>query len=125
MDYQIAGIIALVVAAFVLAFMLAIVRQASAWGRSGVLFFALCILFSPILAAIILLLIGPARAVSAPATSARPEALRRCPHCAELIQPAARICRYCHSSLLPQAVAVASGRRLILRGRGAQALKPR
>lgn len=67
-------------------------------GRSGFGWCLLALAISPLLAGILLLVLTP--------VSSRVEAdkiasgeLRRCPMCAELIQPEAVKCRYCGSSV--------------------------
>jgi hypothetical protein len=73
-------------------------------GRSGVGWFFTCLFLSP-LAILVLLALPtlkppepqPVRLVGAPSEVER----RPCPYCAELILPAARVCRFC-SRQLPQ-----------------------
>lgn len=70
-------------------------------GRSYAAWFFLSLLFSPVLAGVLLLLIGEQnpRAI----LSYEAERLRPCPFCAEKIQKAATFCRYCHNSFGAQA----------------------
>ncbi len=67
------------------------------FGRSGVGWFFLALLLTP-LAGLLLFLLAPAR--------------KRCPYCAEFIQASATVCRFCGRSVPP-----AEGQRLPLRTR--------
>lgn len=58
--------------------------------RSELAFFCISLFFSPILAGLLLGVLGHGR----PPDDRAPT--RRCPHCAETIKQDAKICRYCN-----------------------------
>jgi uncharacterized membrane protein YiaA len=59
-------------------------------GRSGPGFFFLSLILSPLIGFIIAAVVSPDRV-----HTAEKAGLRRCPQCAEFIQPEAVICRFC------------------------------
>lgn len=67
-------------------------------GRSGVGFFFLAVLLSPIIAFIIALIVKPDRE-SLESDAITSGTMRKCPHCAELVKAEATLCRYCRSEL--------------------------
>lgn len=71
---------------------------ATARNRSGFGWFVLAVLISPLLAGLLLALLGRgddgARAVTA-ATH------RNCPECKEVVRRDARLCKHCHSKIEP------------------------
>lgn len=67
-------------------------------GRSGGGYGLLALLISPLIAFIVVLALGPNReGIESDAISSG--AMRKCPHCAELVKAEANLCRYCHSEL--------------------------
>jgi hypothetical protein len=81
---------------FVLAVVVGIV--AAALGRSGPGWFLLAVIISPLLAGIVLLLVGRA-GVEPPSPSTHV----KCPDCRELVLNEARVCKHCGCRLVPQA----------------------
>jgi hypothetical protein len=77
---------------FVLAVVVGIV--AAALGRSGPGWFLLAVIISPLIAGIVLLLVGRA-GVEPPSPSTHV----KCPDCRELV----RVCKHCGCRLVPQA----------------------
>jgi hypothetical protein len=57
--------------------------------RSGIGWFFVAFLISPLLALLLLLILG----------EKNPAAMKTCPQCAERIRAAAQKCRYCHSKV--------------------------
>jgi len=74
-------------------------------GRSGAGFFFLALLLSPIIGILAAAVVSP-DATRAGDRAARSGRGRVCPHCAEVVKPAARVCRYCGNNL-PAAAASA------------------
>lgn len=72
---------------------------ASNKGRSGCGWFLLGVLLGPF-GMILALVVGDRRS---PEQGGPIGPMRRCPHCAELIQPAARVCRHCDRQVDPVA----------------------
>ena len=64
-------------------------------GRSGILWFLLSLLISPLITLLVLAALGPDNKglISS-------GALKKCPQCAEMIQAEAKICRYCRTDLV-------------------------
>ena len=63
-------------------------------GRSGVGFFFLSLITSPIIALIILLVVG-----EGPGPLAANSSARKCPYCAELVKKEAIVCKHCGKDL--------------------------
>ena len=71
---------------------------ASNKGRSGIGFFFLAVLLSPLIGIIIAVLVSPNQeAIESDAIEKG--SMRKCPNCAELIKKEAKICKHCHSDL--------------------------
>jgi phosphate/sulfate permease len=71
---------------------------ASAKGRSGVGFFLIAVLLSPLIGFIIAAIVQPIRA-NTEAKALETGDVRKCPNCAELVKAEARLCKHCHSEL--------------------------
>lgn len=71
------------------------------YGRSGVGWFLLSAVTSPLIAGLILIIVGDSPERRSAATPSAPT--RRCPDCAELIQEQARVCRFCGARINPTA----------------------
>lgn len=71
---------------------------ASSKGRSGVGFFFLAVLLSPLIAFIIALIVRPIRA-NTEAKAMESGEFKKCPSCAELVKTEAKLCKHCHSAL--------------------------
>lgn len=85
-----------------LALAVAVGVLASNRGRSGVGWFVLSVLLSPLLGLLFCLVAkdlsrAPGTGQPGPATH------RRCPQCAEFIQPAAKVCKHCGAAVDPSA----------------------
>lgn len=71
---------------------------ASSKGRSGVGYFLLAVLLSPLIGFIIVLVLSPitentdAKAISS-------GEMKKCPNCAEIVKAEAKLCKHCHSEL--------------------------
>jgi hypothetical protein len=70
---------------------------AEAKGRSGVGWFFLTVLLTPLV--ILILLVLPSKKTDPEA--ATPQTHVRCPHCAELVRREAHVCKHCHGALTP------------------------
>ena len=84
----------------ILWFILAILvgAYANSRGRSGIGFFLLSTILSPVLGIIIAVGVGPdADKLEARAISAGKR--RKCPYCAELVRMEARICKHCGKAI--------------------------
>ena len=67
-------------------------------GRSGVGFFLLAVLLSPLIGLVIALLVSPnEKALESEAIANG--GLKKCPHCAELVKEEANLCKHCQSPL--------------------------
>ena len=71
---------------------------ASSKGRSGVGFFLIAVLLSPLIGFIIAAIVQPIRA-NTEAKALETGDVRKCPNCAELVKAEARLCKHCHSEL--------------------------
>ena len=82
----------------VLSWVVAII--ASNRGRSGFGWFLLAMLFSPLLAGILCLVLQNLRSASPDGPT--PETHVKCPDCRELVLKEARKCKHCGTALVPQ-----------------------
>lgn len=75
-------------------------------GRSGLGWFVLACLLSPLVAALILAILPKSGAASLPrdetGAAITPDTHVRCPDCRELVRRDARKCRHCNTALVPQ-----------------------
>lgn len=78
---------------------------ASSLKRSGILWFLLACVFSPLIMGIFLLLVGSAedkRLRDETGSLITPDTHVRCPDCRELVRKDARKCKHCGTALIPQ-----------------------
>lgn len=75
-------------------FSLLVVLLAQRRGRSGAGYFLLSLLISPLLTAILLLVL-PVNQEQLDRSNLQSGGMKKCPHCAELIKADASVCRYC------------------------------
>lgn len=71
---------------------------ASSKGRSGIGFFFLAVLLSPLIGFIVALVVSPIRA-NTEAKAIESGDLKKCPNCAEFVKVEAKLCKHCHSEL--------------------------
>ncbi|MCP3129752.1 MULTISPECIES: hypothetical protein [Shewanella] len=67
-------------------------------GRSGLGFFLLAVVFSPLIGFIIALVISPVKGVIE-ANAIQSGDMKKCPDCAELVKAEAKICKHCRAEL--------------------------
>ncbi|WP_297896386.1 hypothetical protein [Shewanella sp.] len=67
-------------------------------GRSGLGFFLLAVVFSPLIGFIIALVISPVKGVIE-ANAIQSGEMKKCPDCAELVKAEAKICKHCRAEL--------------------------
>lgn len=67
-------------------------------GRSGVGFFLLAVILSPLIGFIIALVISPVKGVIE-ANAIQSGDMKKCPDCAELVKAEAKICKHCRAEL--------------------------
>lgn len=86
--------------------------MASKRQRSGFLYFLLCLVLSPLLIGILVLVLGNAKARPIPVTVVSPvpnpgegDEQTRCPECRELVRIDARKCKHCGTALIAAAPA--------------------
>lgn len=72
-------------------------------GRSGILWFVLSLLISPLISLIVLALLPNLSTTAQAATDApSPDTHVKCPDCRELVLKDARVCKHCSCKLVPQ-----------------------
>ena len=86
------------IAFFWILFSVVIAIGAGSRGRSGIGWFFLSLIFSPLLALILLLLLPSLRQ---DASAPTPETHVKCPDCRELVLNEARVCKHCGCRLVP------------------------
>jgi hypothetical protein len=74
---------------------------ASSRGRSGLGWWFLAMIISPLLAFVLLILL-PSNVVLAGQQAATPDTHVKCPDCAELVLREAKVCKHCGCRLVPQ-----------------------
>ncbi|WP_050801810.1 hypothetical protein [Shewanella sp. HN-41] len=67
-------------------------------GRSGLGFFLLAVVFSPLIGFIIALVMSPVKGVIE-ANAIQSGDMKKCPDCAELVKAEAKICKHCRAEL--------------------------
>jgi hypothetical protein len=79
---------------------------ASSRGRSGLGWWLLAMIISPVLALVLLVLLPSLRAeaVATGHSIPTPDTHVKCPDCAELVLREARVCKHCGCKLVPQPV---------------------
>lgn len=70
-------------------------------GRSGIGFFFLALIFSPLIGFVIALVVSPITKVTE-ARALESGEVKKCPSCAELVKIEAEICKHCSSELEPR-----------------------
>lgn len=92
-------------AVFWLGFAVVVGVYASRRGRSGLGWFLLAAVVSPLLAFLLCLALGP---LPQPGSTGQisPDTHVKCPDCRELVLADARICKHCGAKLVPQVLAV-------------------
>jgi phosphotransferase system glucose/maltose/N-acetylglucosamine-specific IIC component len=85
---------------FWIAFAVIVGIAASRRGRSGLGWFLLALVISPVIAGLLVLVL-PSKAVDPNAPS--PETHVKCPDCRELVLKDAKVCKHCGCKLVPQA----------------------
>lgn len=88
----------MVIFIFWLIFAILVGVYASSKGRSGVGFFFIAVLLSPLIGFIIALVVQPIRA-NTEAKAVESGEFKKCPNCAELVKAEAKLCKHCHSEL--------------------------
>jgi phosphotransferase system glucose/maltose/N-acetylglucosamine-specific IIC component len=83
---------------FWLIFAILVGVYASNKGRSGIGFFLLAVITSPLIGFIIALVVSPNTKVAEEKALSSGE-MKKCPHCAELVKVEATICKHCQSEL--------------------------
>lgn len=72
---------------------------ASSKGRSGIGFFLIALILSPLIGFIIALVVSPIRE-KAEAKAINSGDMKKCPNCAELVKVEAKLCKHCRSELI-------------------------
>lgn len=97
---------------FLFWFIFAVILGVAAYGRgrSGIGWFFLAMIISPLLALILLVLLPNLKTegLAQPGTAApTPDTHVKCPDCAELVMREARVCKHCGCKLVPQPLTTA------------------
>ncbi|UAA39745.1 hypothetical protein KIH87_05130 [Paraneptunicella aestuarii] len=83
---------------FWLIFAILVGFYASSKGRSGIGFFIIAIVLSPLIGFIIALMISPVNA-QMEMNAIESGEMKKCPSCAELVKVEAKLCKHCRSEL--------------------------
>lgn len=81
-----------------LIFAILVGAYASSKGRSGIGFFLIAVILSPLIGFIIALVVSPIREHTE-ARAIDSGDLKKCPNCAELVKTEAKLCKHCRSEL--------------------------
>lgn len=85
---------------------------AGRYGRNGAGWFILALLISPLIAAVLVLALGPVPRSAAAESGGLTADFRKCPRCAEPIRAEAKVCRFCGHEFPGKVAAPTAARQL-------------